>query len=176
MKYLLVVLAFLGWGIVPTLAQPSPDPVPTSITTTIEQVVPTMQSNRVLDVLSGSWMPYEGDALMQDGMRGSQVYITQWGNDNATFLQQYGAQNAASIQLEGNDNVVDAAQWYGNNVLGLVIQGSGNTIPVRQYNVLGRGNDLSLELLGVDGLNLPVPITQIGGGIPVHVQIRRGTP
>lgn len=178
MKRTLLILALLGWGYTTALGQSADPPVPASVSTTIEQVAPDGRSDRVLGVLTG------GSAALQTlqglggeaAMAGSRAEILQQGDGNATLLRQYGPNNAASIRLVGDHNTVDAAQVYGDNALGLFIEGSGNTIPVRQYNLLGRGNQLSLTLIGVNGVDLPVPITQVGGGIPVDITVRRGTP
>lgn len=180
MKNLLLVLFLAGVGVVTSYAQEARSPiVPPSVSSTIEQVVPNASPHFVL--VSREQFLFDRDPFHHQfgapgALSGSAASIVQEGGGNVTLLQQYGGQNVASIQLKGDDNVVDAAQIYGNNALGLRIHGDGNTIPVRQYNLLGRGNELSLEFVGVNGFDLPIPITQIGGGIPIHIQVRSGTP
>ena len=161
------------------LAQDGSTSVPSTVSSAIEQVVPNANPRYVMVSREQSLIgtdPFLQQFNVPGALTGNAASIVQEGNGNVTMLQQYGGQNLASVRLEGNDNVVDAAQFYGNNSLGLSIQGSGNQIPVRQYNLLGRGNQLSLEFIGTEGLELSLPVTQVGGGIPLHIQIRPGTP
>jgi hypothetical protein len=182
MMWKIIAVLFLAQCLLPTgfaFAQNASQTVPSSVSSTIEQVVPNANPRFVL--VSREQSLFGSDPFLQQfgvpgALSGNAASIVQEGDGNVTLLRQYGGLNVASIQLDGDDNVVDARQLYGNNALGLSIQGDGNTIPVRQYNLLGRGNELSLELVGVSGLDLPAPITQIGGGIPIHIQIRSGTP
>jgi hypothetical protein len=105
---------------------------------------------------------------------GSQAEIIQLGDRNTTLLQQFGGQNVASLRLLGDDNVITATQLNGYNTLDLLVDGSGNDIPVLQNNLFGRGNDLTLSLIGFDNVALPVPITQVGAlGQPIEITVRR---
>ena len=182
MRHLLALCALLLWAGPAALAQdagsPSADPVPTTVSTTIEQVVPNVGGVRVLDVLGIGRGSFEGrsltDALDLGGIDGNVAQILQEGDGNTTLLQQFGGQNVASLRLLGDDNVITATQLNGYNTLDLLVDGSGNDIPVLQNNLFGRGNDLTLSLIGFDNVALPVPITQVGAlGQPIEITVRR---
>jgi len=153
----------------------SANEIPTSISTTLEQVAPRLSAQQVAESVTGipqvALHPRLGGGFPAGD--GNVAALRQVGDANWVALQQYGGNNRASIYLEGDNNRIDARQLLGRNTLDLRIQGSGNDIPVRQINLLGRGNDLSLSLIGIDNVQLPFPITQIGGGIPIEVTIRR---
>jgi hypothetical protein len=152
--------------------------LPSTVSSTIEQVAPNVGARRVLGVLvdphpSFYQTPFP-DAFSSSSLHGNVAEITQRGDGNLTLLQQYGRPNVASIRLNGDDNVIDAVQLNGNNTLNLSLQGSRNEIPVRQLNLLGRGNNLTFSLIGVNDVRLPFPITQVGAlGRPIEITVRR---
>ena len=175
-KYLFPLLILFGWASTSALAQTTAPPIPSSVATTIEQVVPDVQRDRVFGLLTGEPSLLNG-TYGADGVGelvGSQAEIIQLGDRNTTLLQQFGGQNVASLRLLGDDNVITATQLNGYNTLDLLIDGSGNDIPVLQNNLFGRGNDLTLSLIGFDNVALPVPITQVGAlGQPIEITVRR---
>jgi hypothetical protein len=179
MRFLLALCLLLGWGFSAALAQNTANtgPVPSAVSATIEQVAPNVGVQRVLGAISAGPFAFEPpfpNALSPSSLGGNVAEIVQVGNGNTTLLRQYGGQNAASIRLDGDNNVVDATQLNGNNALSLTLEGSNNEIPVFQTNRFGRGNDLTLTLLGVDNVRLPFPITQIGAlGRPIEITVRR---
>lgn len=202
MRLLLVLCLLLSWGSFTAFAQAieNGQAVPSPISTTVDQVWQGGDALFVVDAVTQRETSRLGtDPLLNQfdgGISGNAAQISQLGDRNVTILQQYGDQNAASIQLAGNgnladatqdglgnalglsvlgdDNVVTASQLNGNNALSLTLEGRGNDIPVRQDNQFGRGNDLTLTLIGLEEVRLPFPITQVGVlGQPIEITVRR---
>jgi hypothetical protein len=181
MRLLFVLFLLLGWSPSTTLAQSieNTQSVPPSISTTLEQVQGAANPLFVVDVVTqreASLLGTDPFLTQFDGsISGNAAQISQLGDGNVTILQQYGDQNVASIRLSGDGNTVDATQAGSGNLLGISVLGSDNVIPVSQFGV---ANELSIELLNVNDLdfgNLPNGgIQQIGGGVPLHIQIVPG--
>lgn len=180
MKPALIVCLFFSFSLIAAAQEPSPatktqNNVPRSVSTAIEQVS-DVDARFVVQAVDRDNSLLQTDPFLHRHRTGSitqnATQIVQDGSFNVTDVLQYGTRNVASIRITGDQNVVDAAQLGGDNVLGVRIEGSNNELPIRQYNLLGRGNQLSVELLGVSGARPIFPLTQIGGGIPLHIQVR----
>lgn len=181
MRLLLALCLLLSWGVSPAFAQSTENTqtVPTSISTTVEQVQGSTNPLFVVDAVTQREASLLGTdpflTQFQGVTLGNAAQISQFGDGNVTVLQQYGDQNVASIRLTGDGNTVDATQLGSRNLLGVSVLGSDNVLPISQFGV---GNELSIEFLNVDGLdlgNLPNGgIQQVGGGVPLLIQIVPG--
>jgi hypothetical protein len=180
MKPALILCLFFSFSQIAAAQEPSPaaktqNEVPRSVSTAIEQVS-DVDARFVVQAVDRNNSPQQTDPFLHRHRTGSitqnAARIVQDGSYNVTDVLQFGTRNVASIRITGDQNVIDAAQLGGDNVLGVHIEGSNNRLPIRQYNLLGWGNELSIELLGVSGARPSFPITQIGGGIPLRIQVR----
>lgn len=205
MKLLSALLLLLAWGGAPALAQETnpPDPVPSTVSATIEQVVPQHASAwGVLDLIND---PEFSASILFDASTlgssrsGNEAQILQRGDGNYVFLQQSGIANVARVSVNGDDNQVYGRQNDDQNFLEVSILdgGSNNIVPIVQD---GGGNVLSLTLDGLNDWttdNLPVgfglfgvqegafrsptgmPVdalvqSSVGAPIPLRIEVRRG--